>query len=108
MVLHRINIHDKAWTVYSCPVTLMYMGMLVCLPFHSLWPSDAIWLHIWVNIGSGNGLLPDGIKPLPEPMLTIIQGVLWHSPQRNFTEVSVHFKNTSILLPVPHIPEVSV
>ena len=33
---------------------------------NSLWPSDAIW----VNIGSGNGLLPDGTKPLPEPMLT--------------------------------------
>ena len=27
---------------------------------------------IQVNIGSGNGLLPDGTKPLPEPMLTII------------------------------------
>ena len=25
---------------------------------------------IWVNIGSGNALLPDGTKPLPEPMLT--------------------------------------
>ena len=23
-----------------------------------------------VNIDSGNGLFPDGIKPLPEPMLT--------------------------------------
>ena len=27
-------------------------------------------MEIWVNIGSGNGLLPDGTKPLPEPMLT--------------------------------------
>ena len=26
--------------------------------------------EIWVNIGSGNGLLPDGTKPLPEPLLT--------------------------------------
>ena len=26
--------------------------------------------EIWVNIGSGNGLLRDGTKPLPEPMLT--------------------------------------
>ena len=26
--------------------------------------------EIWVNIGSGNGLFPDGTKPLPEPMLT--------------------------------------
>ena len=26
--------------------------------------------EIWVNIGSDNGLLPDGTKPLPESMLT--------------------------------------
>ena len=26
--------------------------------------------EIWVNLGPGNGLLPDGTKPLPEPMLT--------------------------------------
>ena len=26
--------------------------------------------QIWVNISSGNGLLPDGTKPLLEPMLT--------------------------------------
>ena len=29
--------------------------------------------EIWVNIGSDNGLLPDGTKPLPEPMLTYIK-----------------------------------
>ena len=29
--------------------------------------------QIWVNIGSGNGLLPYGTKPLPEPMLTYHQ-----------------------------------
>ena len=27
-------------------------------------------LEILVNTGSGIGLLPDGTKPLPEPMLT--------------------------------------
>ena len=36
--------------------------------------NPAQWRHmateIWVNIGLGNGLLPDGTKPLPEPMLT--------------------------------------
>ena len=35
------------------------------------------WLHvpalIWINIGSGNGLLPDGTKPLPEAMLNYDQ-----------------------------------
>ena len=34
----------------------------------------AWWCHkatqVWVNIGLGNGLLPNGTKPLPEPMLT--------------------------------------
>ena len=26
--------------------------------------------EISINIGSGNGLLPEGTKPLPEPVLT--------------------------------------
>ena len=30
--------------------------------FHSLWPNEL------ANIGSGNGLLPDGTKPLHEPI----------------------------------------
>ena len=41
---------------------------IICV--NSLWPSDVIWhFRTWVNIGSGNGLLPDSNKPLPEPML---------------------------------------
>ena len=31
-----------------------------------------------VNVGSGNGLVPSGNKPLPEPMLTKIH-VTWHN-----------------------------
>ena len=38
---------------------------------NSLWSEDAIQQPIWVNIGSGDGFLPDGTKPLPEPMLTV-------------------------------------
>ena len=34
--------------------------------------------EILVNIGSGNGLLPDGTKPLPEPMLTQISVAISH------------------------------
>ena len=30
-----------------------------------------------VNIGSGNGLVPSGNKPLPEPMLTQIYVAIW-------------------------------
>ena len=39
----------------------------------------------WVNIGSGNDLLPDGTKSLPEPMLLFISKDLWHSCEDNFT-----------------------
>ena len=33
--------------------------------------------EIWVNIGSGNGILPDGTKPLPEYWHNISK-VWWH------------------------------
>ena len=35
-----------------------------------LWPGDAMTTYNWLSIGSGNSLVPDGIKLLPEPMLT--------------------------------------
>ena len=37
-------------------------------------PSDwrRVATEIWFNIGLGNGLLPDGMKPLPELILTCI------------------------------------
>ena len=35
-------------------------------------------LHWWtINIGSGNGLVPSGNKPLPEPMLTQSYVAIW-------------------------------
>ena len=49
--------------------------------------------EIWVNIGSGNGLLPDGTKPLPEPMLTDHQ---W-SPS------GIHIRAISQEMPQPSI-----
>ena len=39
---------------------------------------------IWVNIGSGNGFLPDGNKPLPEPMLTLQDPGGLHVGRMNF------------------------
>ena len=39
--------------------------------FNSLGPNDTIMAtSTWVNTGWGNGLMPDGTKPLPEPVLT--------------------------------------
>ena len=37
------------------------------------------------NIGSANGLLPNGTKPLPEPMLTNHEWGLCQSPEDYFT-----------------------
>ena len=31
----------------------------------------------WVNIASGNGLVPSGRRPLPEPMLTKFYDTIW-------------------------------
>ena len=35
--------------------------------------------QLWVNIGSGKGLLPDDTKPLPEPVLAFYHwgSVVW-------------------------------
>ena len=40
------------------------------------WRHDASWNL--VNIGSGNGLLPDSTEPLPEPMLNYYPRGLWY------------------------------
>ena len=53
---------------------------------------------IWVNIGSGNGLLPDGTKPLPEPNVDLssvkssgihLRAILQEIPQPSVTEISL-------------------
>ena len=51
--------------------------------FSSLWEivlqGNATEPHKWeVNIGSGDGLVPPGTKPLPEPMLTKIYVAICH------------------------------
>ena len=47
---------------------------------------------IWVNIGSGNGWLPDGTKPLPEPMLDLSSegfcGILLRTISQGLLKVS--------------------
>ena len=49
-----------------------------------------------VNIGSGNGLVPPGTKPLPEPMLTRIMspyGITkqqWVNPFEEIWKIYIH------------------
>ena len=52
----------------------------------NLWPGNAVCRmasQIGFNTRSDNGLVPDGTKPLPEPILIICED-LWHSPEGNF------------------------
>ena len=42
----------------------------------------------FVNMGSGNGLVPNGTKPLPEPMLTFANNILRNTSNANSMEIS--------------------
>ena len=47
--------------------------------------NSAEHLSWWVKISSGNGLVPSGNKPLPEPMLTHIYVAIWCHNELIFT-----------------------
>ena len=81
--------------VHTCIITnSLYKLCISKTVMTANWYSDGIyviqlfmdyWHHmaaqIWVSMDSGNGLLPDGTKPLSEPMLT--HKVLWDLPCAN-------------------------
>ena len=58
---HRLSIMDH--------VTYILFTTGIRMDEYHPWCGDREW-EIWVNIGAGNGLLPDGTKPLPQLMLT--------------------------------------
>ena len=61
--------------------------------------SSDITSWILVNIGLGNGLLPEGAKPLPEPMLIYHQwervAFTWGQFHRNVIYLWYDFENDS-------------
>ena len=64
-------------------------------------------MYIWVNIGSGIGLMPDSTKPLPEPILIFHQWcpvapILQEVPQMRICKMSL--KNTLLKL-LAHISQ---
>ena len=81
------NITQKVTVVYiqlfkTCFQKKFKIQLVQSNTINSLWPSDAIygntetWIvigSVWINIGSGNGVLPESSKPLPEPILTYYQ-----------------------------------
>ena len=67
--------------------------------------------EIWVNIGSGNGLLPDGTKPLPERMLIHHQlgslAFIWVL-QPSITKISWKITFQKIILNLPGANELNI
>ena len=75
--------------VFICHSSTQWsLGNVVVISKHMVLIMHFLWIcsqmnareHFWwqVNIGSGNGLVPSGNKPLPEPMLTQICVAIWH------------------------------
>ena len=62
-VIFKQNLVIDGWGI-SCEIALIWMS----LDFYGWWS---------VNIDSGNGLVPSGNKPLPEPMLIKISNAKW-------------------------------
>ena len=81
--MYYINFHiavkmdSQKKTLHILRSWASYRAFIACIleETHGVMSKTTVaWWHhrateIWVNIGSGNGLLPDGTKPLPEPML---------------------------------------
>ena len=104
------NGHSQPWPSRDWAVIILKMPWLSCdLAVTELWPrrdwavtspsrdhwapkpwppwspwahGDHLFSHGWwsINIGSGNGLVPSGNKPLPEPVTMLIQifVAVWH------------------------------
>ena len=81
--IFSVNLKLISWNLYYYNLALVELSQNYCSSYlfnlHAflqcyLQLIGAKWRHIvagiWVNIGLDNGLLPDGTKPLPEPMLT--------------------------------------
>ena len=61
----------------ECNIKLAIFKLKSRIDFLSIFCEIALRRMHWFNIGSGNGLLPSGNKPLTEPVLTQIYGAIW-------------------------------
>ena len=67
-IQHVFDIH--MCTMNKADEKCFVSAEIVTFLMNSLWPKWRLMATYCVNIVSGNGLLPDGTKPLPEPIMT--------------------------------------
>ena len=74
------------------------------LSFLDMWRHRAT--QIWVSIGSDNGLLPEGTKPLSDPMLTYHKQYsltfIWEQFHKNARLICDTYSKITLLKSLPH------
>ena len=60
-------------------------------------------LEVSVNSGSGNGLVPNGTKPLPEPVLTYLVTFTWWQCSLGILKISFTKFSVTYLKAQPHL-----
>ena len=74
ITFHMRRLKRKFWIQLEDFIELRYLEFGLSL-FVQMNVDQAYWWY--VNICSGNGLVPLGNRPLPEPMLTKINDAAW-------------------------------
>ena len=63
---------------FQLPTSAQCRGMIENINCSQTNTTGLRWCY--VNTGSDNDLVPDGTKPLPEPVLTKFYAVIWRHP----------------------------
>ena len=84
--MHTLKL-DRPYLIGTWEILINTRGNNFETNFSNWWLKYLLWKcpqvivtgpHWWyINIGSGNGLVPSGTKPLPEPMLTQFYVGIW-------------------------------
>ena len=109
----RLACHDSLETLpYKRNSIYQWFWLIHRVIIYGGWNDNCYWLSLpldstsrsWISFGPGeamvwqrygsiwfsHGLVPEGTKPLPKPMLTYHWwGYVWHSPKTNFTGSAV-------------------
>ena len=74
----HIEAEQNCWhfadDIFTCIFFKEKKNILIQISLTFVLYGPAVWLD---SIGSFNGLVPEGTKPLPEPMLTQWADVIW-------------------------------
>ena len=98
--------------IYPCPIISWYLFVneILCKSVFLCGYDQMLLDKIWINTASGNGVLPDGSKPLHEPMLTYYQYNFVALPKVTFYMKKLNREmslNNTLLEYLPHPAEVS-